>query len=159
MPKRSSGPTAKRPPPEDGAGLHAEVKAFASSLGLAAGDGDGFNDSDFRPENAKRKFGDKGGQQKRPREHANGDGNIAATNGKKRARTAGDAGHGKTAPRGAQPVPQQHRQQPPDAKAAAALKSREWKEAVGPRPGERVAITQHIPCMLAGRQLADIHHC
>ena len=157
MPKGSGGPTAKRPPPEDGAGLHAEVKAFASSLGLAAGDGDGFNDSDFRPENAKRKFGDRGGQQKRPREHANGDGSLPATNGKKRARTEGKDDRGKVAPRGAQPVPQQHRQSV-DAKAAAALKSREWKEAVGPRPGERGAITRHNPCMLAGQPLADTHH-
>ena len=38
----------------------AEVKAFASSLGLAAGDGNGFNDSDFRPEVARQKFSEKG---------------------------------------------------------------------------------------------------
>ena len=135
MPKRSAGPTAERPPPRDGALLHAEVKAFASSLGLAAGEGNGFDDSDFRPELAKRKFSDKGGQQKRLREHANGNGNIPVNNGKKRARSEGREDRSKAPPRGAQPVPQQHRQQPPDAKTAAALKSREWKEAVGPRPG------------------------
>ena len=138
MPKGSGAPTGQRPPPADGAGLQAEVKAFASSLGLAAADSTGFNDSDFRPEVAKRKFSEKGGQQKRVRgasgEHADGD---AATNGKKRARTAEHpSGRAKPAPRGVQPVPQQHRPRPQDDKAAAALKSREWREGVGPRPGK-----------------------
>ena len=139
MAKRSGGPATKRPPPENGAGLHDEVKAFASSLGLAAGGGDGFNDSDFRPEVAKQRFGAKGGgQHKRAREHGVGNGSLdAAADGKKRARTdSKDGQRGNGTPRGAQHVPQQHRQ-PVDAKAAAALKSREWKEAVGPRPGER----------------------
>ena len=136
MPKRSGVPTPKQPPPKDRAGLHAEVKAFASSLGLSAADSNGFNDSDFRPEVAKRKFSDKGGQQKRTREHAGGDGSLGAVaDGKKRARTDSKAGRRTAPPRSAQPVPQQHRQRPLDEKAVAALKSREWKEGVGPRPG------------------------
>ena len=138
MPRGSNATTSKRPPPDDGAGLQAEVKAFASSLGLAAADSSGFNDSDFRPEVAKRKFSDKAGQQKRPRAASADDiGADAPANGTKRARPAEKVNGRVSAPqRGTQPVPQQHRQRPLDDKAAAALKSREWKEGVGPRPGE-----------------------
>ena len=138
MPKGSGAPTGKRPPPNDEAGLQAEVKAFASSLGLAAADSSGFNDSDFRPEVAKRKFNDQARQQKRPRGASGADGGgEAGTVGKKRARVAEQRNGGATAPaRATQPVPQQHQQRPRDDKAAAALKSREWKEGAGPRPGE-----------------------
>ena len=40
--------------------LQDEVSAYASQLGLSAGTGAGFDDSDFRPEVAKQQIGTKG---------------------------------------------------------------------------------------------------
>ena len=55
--KQQSNGTGNRQPAGKGSNLQGEVAEFASSLGLASGGSQqGFDDSDFRPEKAQKRF-------------------------------------------------------------------------------------------------------
>lgn len=102
------------------AALQAEVKSFASSLGLAAaGVGSGFDDSDFRPPVA--------GQKAKSRL-------VRASD---TAKPQPDARKGKLAERpraklaAAEPGSGQQQLEAPDI-----VRERNWNAGVGPRPGQ-----------------------
>ena len=121
----------------DSEALRSEVAAFASSLGLAAAP-DGFDDSDFRPEAARRPLGSgaaAAAKEDAGDEHARG------------AKPSGGKHASKREPGGAKAAPQGRQQQPPVSgaaagKAGAAGKGRAWNEGAGPPPGEQQAYKQ-----------------
>lgn len=99
---------------DDDAALQAEVKSFASGLGLAAaGIGSGFDDTDFRPPNAEQK--NKFKAQKPNRESADKQ-NVS----KRKAQTN----------RHSESAPAQQAAETPDV-----VRERNWNAGVGPRPG------------------------
>ena len=104
----------------DAAALQAEVKSFASGLGLAAaGVSSGFDDSDFRPPTIGHK--DK----------------LKLVRTDDTSRSQPDARKGKKAdrpgvkPAAAKPEPAQQQPEVPDI-----VRERNWNAGVGPRPGE-----------------------
>ena len=106
----------------DAAALRAEVQAFASRLGLAAGD-DGFDDRDFRPQPPQPEAKSK----------------VKAVNGKTRQPRQQPGG-----PAGPGPAPRQRPEGEGRGAAAAGRdekkdrpKGREWNAGAGRRPGER----------------------
>ena len=113
----------------DSEALRSEVAAFASSLGLAAAP-NGFDDSDFRPEAARRRLGSGAAA-------AEEDARDEPARG---AKPAGGKHATKHEPGGAKAVPQGRQQQAPVSgavagKAGAAGKGRAWNQGVGPPPG------------------------
>ena len=128
--------------------LRSEVQAFASQLGLAAAAGShgGFDDSDFRPEAAKRKISDGGKQQKgapapKPPQQQKPQQPAAA---QKRARGAqGVLG---------KQLAVQAKQQAEAAARQEERKGRDWNIGVGPRPGTLSASA----CRRAPRCLAAV---
>ena len=101
----------------DAAALQAEVKSFASSLGLAAaGVGSGFDDSDFRPPVITKSKLVRASDTAKPQPHAR--------KGKKAERP-------KVKPAPAEPGPGQQQQEVPDI-----VRERNWNAGVGPRPGQ-----------------------
>ena len=123
--------------------LQAEVRAFASQLGLASGGADHAFD-DFAPQHAKEKVLRKKGKPAQPAEDVEVDG------GNENGTTAPAAGkqHGgtrKAAAEGAGQQAAQPRVIPPVSDAMAeAIRTRGWREGVGPRPGKLAMVTQ--PC-------------
>ncbi len=110
--------SAKQKPSEntrvDDAALQAEVKSFASGLGLAAaGIGSGFDDTDFRPPNAEQKSKFKAN--KHNTESADKQ-NVS----KRKAQTN----------RQSESIPAQQPTETPDV-----VRERNWNAGVGPRPG------------------------
>lgn len=105
----------------DAAALQAEVKSFASGLGLAAaaGVGSGFDDTDFRPPTAghkdKSKLVKSSDTPKPPPDAQKG----------KRADRPG------AKPAAAKPGPNQQQPEVPDI-----VRERNWNAGVGPRPGQ-----------------------
>ena len=101
----------------DAAALQAEVKAFASGLGLAAaGVSSGFDDSDFRPPASSHKN------------------SLVGANHTSSAQP--DAQKGKKKRRGVKPAatkpePAQEQPEVPDI-----VRERNWNAGVGPRPGQ-----------------------
>jgi hypothetical protein len=124
--------------------LQAEVQAFASQLGLAAAGGShgGFDDSDFRPEAAKRKISDGGRPQKgapapRQQQKAPQAAQQQPAAAQKRARGAqGVLGKQLAA---------QAKQQAEAAARQEERKGRDWNTGVGPRPGTWSAIAACLP--------------
>lgn len=103
----------------DAAALQAEVKSFASGLGLAAaGVSSGFDDSDFRPPTAGHK--DKA---KLFRANDTSSSQADAHKGKKAQRPG-------VKPAAAKPEPAQQQPEVPDT-----IRERNWNAGVGPRPG------------------------
>ena len=135
---------------EDSDALRSEVAAFASSLGLAASaENGGFDDSDFRPDAARKRLGSSfaaaGGEEL---ERALADGKVPVV---PRQRRADREGKGTT---------QGDQQQPPSSagagKAAAAPKGRGWNEGAGPPPGKRFVLHKHLfKLILANFNLED----
>ena len=98
----------------DEAALQAEVKSFASGLGLAAaGIGSGFDDTDFRPPSAEQKSKFKANK---PRTESADKQNVS----KRKAQTN----------RQSESVPAQQPAETPDV-----VRERNWNAGVGPRPG------------------------
>ena len=98
----------------DDAALQAEVKSFASGLGLAAaGIGSGFDDSDFRPPNAEQKSKFKA---KKPNTESADKQSVS----KRKAQTN----------RQSESAPVQQPAETPDV-----VRERNWNAGVGPRPG------------------------
>lgn len=123
---------------EDSDALRSEVAAFASSLGLAASaESGGFDDSDFRPEAARKHIGSSfaaaGGNEL---ERASADGKAPVAPRQRRADREGKG------------TSQGDQQQPPSSagagKAAAAPKGRGWNEGAGPPPGTRFMSENHV---------------
>lgn len=117
----------------DSEALRSEVAAFASSLGLAAAP-DGFDDSDFRPEAARRRLGSGAAAAKE----------VARDEPARGAKPAGGKHASTREPAGAKAVPPGRQQQTPvtgaaASKAGAAGKGRAWNEGVGPPPGGQQA--------------------
>lgn len=115
---------SKAKPPEvnalDAAALQAEVKSFASSLGLAAaGVSSGFDDSDFRPPVP--------GQ--RPKSRLVRDSDTAKP--QLDARKGNKAERPRVKPAAAGPGPGQQQLDVPDI-----VRERNWNAGVGPRPGQ-----------------------
>ncbi len=99
----------------DDAALQAEVKSFASGLGLAAaGIGSGFDDTDFRPPNAEQKSKFKPNK-------PNSESADKQSVSKRKAQTNR---HSESAPA----------QQP--AETPDVVRERNWNAGVGPRPGQ-----------------------
>ena len=97
----------------DDAALQAEVKSFASGLGLAAaGIGSGFDDTDFRPPNAEQKSKLKADKP-----------NTESADKQISKRKAHTNRHSESAPA----------QQP--AETPDVVRERNWNAGVGPRPG------------------------
>ncbi len=123
---------------EDSDALRSEVAAFASSLGLAASAEDGgFDDSDFRPEAARKRIGS----------------SVAAAGGDELERALADgkapvAPRQRRADREGKGTMQGDQQQPSSSagagKAAAAPKGRGWNEGAGPPPGKRFVSENHL---------------
>lgn len=101
----------------DAAALQAEVKSFASGLGLAAGSG--FDDTDFRPPTA-----DHSGKNKLVRASDTSKPPPDARKGKKADRPG-------SKPAAAKPGPKQQQPEVPDM-----VRERNWNAGVGPRPGQ-----------------------
>lgn len=126
MPKagRPKEPHSRPKAPEvnlvDTAALQAEVKSFASSLGLAAaGVGSGFDDSDFRPPV--------------PGQEASSRLIRASDTAKPQpdARKGQKAERPRAKPAAADPGPGQQPLEVPDI-----VRERNWNAGVGPRPGQ-----------------------
>lgn len=124
--------------------LQAEVRAFASQLGLASGGADHAFD-DFAPQQAKEKLPGKKGKPAQLAEDdevdgGNEHGTTSPATSKKHsgARKAAAAGAGQQA---AQPsvIP------PVSDAMAEAIRTRGWREGVGPRPGKLAVMTQPCP--------------
>lgn len=104
----------------DAAALQAEVKSFASGLGLAAaGVGSGFDDTDFRPPTADHK-----GKNKLVRASDTPKPPPDVQKGKKADRPGAK-------PAAAKPGPNQQQPEVPDI-----VRERNWNAGVGPRPGQ-----------------------
>lgn len=103
----------------DAAALQAEVKSFASGLGLAAaGIGSGFDDSDFRPPAAGQQSKIKPLKSQKPVEKKSDATRLPQPN-KQRA-----------VPGRAEPAAAQQPAETPDI-----VRERNWNAGVGPRPG------------------------
>ncbi len=126
---------------ENAAKLQAEVQAFASQLGLAAAGGShaGFDDSDFRPEAAKKKIGDS-----KPKQNAAKEQQQQGT--KRSKQPAGQDQQQQPAKRQKQQqgvlgkhLAAQAKQQAAAAAKQEERKGRDWNVGVGPRPGTCLA--------------------
>lgn len=132
-------------PPE----LHAEVRAFASQLGLGGAGGLEHAFDDFAPKQAKQKLGKASKRKADALDEADeeaggggaGDGSgdpaAAAKAAKAAARKQRTADKAAAKGRGKQPVEQPASVIPPVSDAmAAAIKERQWNVGAGPRPGK-----------------------
>ncbi len=109
------------PSKADAAALQAEVKSFASGLGLAAaGIGSGFDDSDFRPPAAHQKT------KLKPIKAAEAASSQRDAPNRKPHTDRQKAEPGRTGLRSAQQ----------QAETPDIVRERNWNAGVGPRPGE-----------------------
>lgn len=139
--KRRKLAAAKVPVVEETPELQAEVRAFASQLGLASG-GEGADHAfdDFAPQQAKTKL-DKAFKLKSAPiaeedgdEDGDGQAGSAAPAAAKKRRGAKKAAAAAAEQQAAQPdggIP------PVSAAMTEAIRTREWNEGIGPRPGKR----------------------
>jgi hypothetical protein len=124
--------------------LQAEVRAFASQLGLASGGADHAFD-DFAPQQAKEKLLSKKTKSAQPAEDDETDGGDEAVTtspsaGKKHSgarKAAAAAGAGQAAQPSVIP--------PVSDAMAEAIRTRGWREGVGPRPGKLAVVIRPWP--------------
>jgi hypothetical protein len=133
---------SKEPPAAaDSDVLRSEVAAFASSLGLAAASpaGDGFDDTDFRPEAAQRRLGSRSAPKAEDAGAAGPSGGGAAPDRGAQTSRAGKAA--------AQGKPSRAQGSAAAEKEPAARKGRGWNEGAGLPPGKRCTcwrLSQHF---------------
>lgn len=134
---------SKEPPATaDSDVLRSEVAAFASSLGLAAASpaGDGFDDTDFRPEAAQRRLGSRSAPKAEDAGAAGPSGGGPAPD---RGAQTGRAGKAT-----AQGKPSRAQGSAAAEKEPAARKGRGWNEGAGLPPGERCTCSAlHGQCL------------
>ena len=135
---------ANGPDKADAAALQAEVKSFASGLGLAAaGVGSGFDDSDFRPSAARQRPAKAISKPADPsaRKSAAPQHKPAADNRRVKPEQAA----------------QSARSQPSDA--TDIVRERTWNAGVGPRPGQLSIrqLTANLHAFSPGPQFSQIH--
>jgi hypothetical protein len=148
--RKAAADPSEPPPVDESPALQAEVRAFASQLGLASGGADHAFD-DFAPQQAKDKLPSKKGKSAQPADDDGVDGGDvpAPAAGRKHSgtRKAAAAVAGQQA---AQPsvIP------PVSDAMAEAIRTRGWREGVGPRPGKLAAVT-HVQPISVGLVCCD----
>lgn len=140
-------------PAEDADKLRDEVKAFAAQLGLSTGSAAAFDAfDDFAPEKAKQQIG-KGdsGQQAPPKQQQRckkGElvqekdrGQPGGKGGKQQRDAASSADGGRSgAGSGAAAAQPPKKKLTPEEEKEEAIRTRTWKQSVGPRPGEQAVV-------------------
>ena len=142
--RKAAADSSEPLPADESPALQAEVRAFASQLGLASGGADHAFD-DFAPQQAKEKLLTKKGKSAQPAEDDETDGGDEAVTaalaaGKKHSgarKAAAAAGAGQAAQPSVIP--------PVSDAMAEAIRTRGWREGVGPRPGKLAAVIRLWP--------------